>query len=236
MTSITERTIDQNKEQGRIEKIFNTPMSRRRFLKFSGAVLSAAMFAEACGAPQGTLGTVKPGDSNPAISPGTTIPVENSPLPHIDTLTGDTFTNAFSNFSDDTKINIPGYSGTIKNVKDLTGFASSTWNDSIDSRNIGRVSTEAVKFALTSAELMGINGIIDFSQLFSGMSLKLPSFNLSTLPNGKDMETATNVFPQNLTIRKDANMIVVGVDDSTNEAIVAFEDTLRKPGKSPTMY
>lgn len=240
MASITERPADQGHEQGRIDRILHTPMSRRRFLlQASGAVLSVAMIAEGCNTPQGAVasGSPRPTDFGPSTTPGATIPVENSPLPHIDTLTGDTFIRAFSNLDDTTEINIPNPNGTItKSGKDLTSHASEVWNDNITTFTASQNPMHAFELAITSADMTSKDGTIDMSQIFPEMSLKLSRFALSALPNGKDIETTTNVFPQNLVLRKGMNMIVVGVDDSTKEAIVALEDTLRKPDGTPTMY
>ena len=234
MPNIAERGTNQPREQGRIDKVLHSPMSRRTFIKRAGAVLLSAEIAAACGVPAGIPQTsASPARTEAASSIGTFPSSESTPAT-IPTLSSDTFNKVFGYYTDTTEVNIGGNQETVQS---LASEASNIWNDgNLTSISIGRNSVEGLMFALSASELAGNTGTVDFSKIFKGLNIELPRFSISTLTNGKDTEEASNVSPESLTLRKGMDMTVVGIDDTKGNAIVAFSDSLRKPDNSPTMY
>lgn len=228
MASITERPTGQKPEE-RIEEFLHAPISRRKFLRLGGAVLSAAMIAQACGTPNPV--TTPKTEVHPSAEILTPSPESTKPLPQ--TLSGETFSKAFSSYSDTTEINIGSKKITIK---DLASYGSQAWNDNnLNSFSISMDTVEGLKLAISASEMQGATGTVDYSKIFNGLALELPRFSIKTLLNEQNAETYAGVFPQNLTLREGMDMTVVGID-SKESAIVAFSDTLRKPDKSPTIY
>ena len=234
MTNIAERGTNQPREQGRIDKVLHSPMSRRTFIKRAGVVLLSAEIAAACGVPAGATATAHPTTTGAESSPVTSFVPESIKPVDIPTLSSDTFNKVFGYYTDTTEVNIGGNQETVQS---LASEASNIWNDgNLTSITVGRNSVEGLMFALSASELAGNTGTVDFSKIFKGLNIELPRFSISTLTNGKDTEEASNVSPESLTLRKGMDMTVVGIDDTKGNAMVAFSDTLRKPNNSPTMY
>lgn len=234
MANTAERGTIQPREQGRIDKILHSPMSRRTFIKRAGAVLLSAEIAAACGVPAGATATAHPTTTGAESFPVTSFVPESIKPVDIPTLSSDTFNKVFGYYSDTTEVNIGGKQETVKS---LASEASNIWNDgNLTSITAGRNAVEGLRLALSASELSGNTGTVDFSKIFKGLNIELPRFSISTLTNGKDTEEASNVSPSNLTLRKGMDMTVVGIDDTKGNAMVAFSDTLRKPNNSPTMY
>lgn len=145
-------------------------------------------------------------------------------------ISSDLFLQGLSAIGGESSVPVPtatpdgGVKTEQKSVSDLLTYASKVWHEGFKAADL-QDPIKALKFTLAYAELTGIQGKIDVSKTFPALPLTLGRISINNLPGNQTVEAVIHGTPQNLTIKKDTHMTIVGISAiNGGSAVVAFDD------------